>query len=466
MRKIAALFIGSIGLAGPAFAHGMSEADQIRAAGGGIAEFFRQGAVHMVTGYDHLLFLFGVVFFLNKFKDILKFVTAFTLGHCITLIGATFMGIQANYFLVDAVIALTVCYKGFDNVGGFEKYLGMKSPNLLAMVFAFGLIHGFGLSTRLQTLTIGKGFDLLGKILAFNVGVEAGQVAALIVMLALLAGWRLTKSFQRFSMAANTGLIVVGGLLLLMQLHGFQHQSDPMGFYDEKAHQHAHEDLGISDSVILSAGYHVDAGDPIPHRDHDHDTASAGIPAGYHVDPGDPVPHKDHAGEHDAAAEYPVVIDRIFETRKAIKSAKTDEEILDVHHPVAEIHKDLLLLRDMVSGLLHLDLALFDRSLEDATLTTRLIDEQAHEGNVEETRELIARFDESILTIEELINHPVNAGDKTVPAGYHVDPGDPVPHKDHDHGTAEAAIPAGYHVDPGDPVPHRDHAHPSELDTE
>ena len=160
MRKTIPL-LGSLVIAGPAFAHGMSEADQIRAAGGGILEFLRQGAVHMITGYDHLLFLFGVIFFLTQFKDILKFVTAFTIGHCITLIGATFLGIQANYFLIDAVIALTVCYKGFDNVGGFEKYFGMKSPNLLAMVFIFGLIHGFGLSTRLQTLTIGTGFELL-----------------------------------------------------------------------------------------------------------------------------------------------------------------------------------------------------------------------------------------------------------------------------------------------------------------
>ena len=113
-----------------AWAHGMSEADQATAVGGGFGEFFGLGATHMLTGYDHLLFLFGVVFFLTRFKDILKFITAFTLGHSITLIGATFMGIQANYFLIDAVIALTVCYKGFDNSGGFKKYLNMKAPNL------------------------------------------------------------------------------------------------------------------------------------------------------------------------------------------------------------------------------------------------------------------------------------------------------------------------------------------------
>ena len=432
MRRITTLLFLSLVSTGPAFAHGMSEADQIRAQGGGIIEFFRQGAVHMLTGYDHLLFLFGVVFFLIRFKDIVKFVTAFTLGHCITLIGATFLGIQADYFLVDAVIALTVCYKGFDNVGGFEKYFGMKSPNLLAMVFAFGLIHGFGLSTRLQQLTIGNGFDLLGKIIAFNVGVEAGQVAALVVMLAILAGWRRTESFQRFSLAANTGLITVGGILLLMQLHGYQHQGDPMAFYDEKAHLHAHEDLKIRVAQTLPAGFHVDPGDPLPHKDHEHVTPSSAIPEGYHIDPGDTVPHRDHGAVHDVTAAYPAVIDRIFETRKATKSAKSDEEILGAHHAVSEIHKDLVLLRELVSGHTNLDLAQFDVSLKDATLTTKLIVEQAHEGNVEETRKLIGRFDKSILAIEELVNHPAESGAQELPAGYHVDPGDSVPHKDHD----------------------------------
>ena len=103
----------------------------------------------MIRGYDHLLFLFGVIFFLTEFKDIVKFITTFTAGHCITLIAATFMGISANYFLVDAVIALTVIYKGFDNLDGFKKFFKCESPNLLLLVFIFGLIHGFGLSTRL-----------------------------------------------------------------------------------------------------------------------------------------------------------------------------------------------------------------------------------------------------------------------------------------------------------------------------
>ena len=464
MRKMVTVLIASIALAGPAFAHGMSEADRIRAAGGGIIEFLRQGAVHMITGYDHLLFLFAVIFFLSKFRDIVKFITAFTIGHCITLIGATFLGIQANYYLIDAVIALTVCYKGFDNVGGFQKYLGMKSPNLLAMVFVFGLIHGFGLSTRLQTLTIGSGFDLLGKILAFNVGVEFGQIAALVVMLGLLAAWRHTESFQRFSMAANTGLIIVGGMLLMMQLHGYGHQNDPMAVGNLAKHMDAHEDLRMTDvGTLLPAGHHVDTPGGTPHAHHG--SLETLLP-GYHVDTPGGTPHADHGPsaaapheDHGPAQAYDAVIDRIFETRKAIKSAKSDAEVLEVHHPVSEIHKDLVTLRGMVADY-KVDHALFDAWLKDATEAAKLIEQEAHEGNAAKTRELIARFDKGILGIEDLIHHPAAPGTSSdLPVGYHVDSPGGEPHKAHGEAPAKGNIPVGYHVDPGDSAPHKGHSH-------
>ena len=165
---------------------------------GRLIERFHRSEVRI----DHLLFLFGVIFFLTRFADVAKFVTAFTLGHCITLIFATFLGITWNYWLVDAVIALTVIYKGFDNNGGFQRHLDMKSPNMLGAVFAFGLIHGFGLSTRLQQLPLGEDkAGMLGRILSFNVGVELGQIAALTAMLVLLAAWRRRPSFAKFSVA-------------------------------------------------------------------------------------------------------------------------------------------------------------------------------------------------------------------------------------------------------------------------
>jgi hypothetical protein len=240
---LAALLAPSIALA-----HGISDADKQAMLEGGYFQYAVLGAKHMLTGYDHLLFLFGVVFFLTKFGDIVKFVTAFTVGHCITLIFATFLGITWNYWLVDAVIALTVIYKGFDNNAGFQRHLGMKSPNLVAAVFIFGLIHGFGLSTRLQQLPLGDDqVGMLGRILSFNVGVEVGQIAALTAMLAVLAAWRRRPSFSKLAVAANTALMFAGGLLLLMQLHGYAHDSDPGGFrFPEEEHKHLHEDMDLA----------------------------------------------------------------------------------------------------------------------------------------------------------------------------------------------------------------------------
>ena len=179
-----------------AFAHGISEADKQRMLDGGYTQYVGLGASHMLTGYDHLLFLLGVVFFLSTFKDIVKFVTAFTVGHCITLVFATYFQITWNFWLVDAIIAVSVIYKGFDNNGGFQKHFDMPSPNLLGMVFAFGLLHGFGLSTRLQQLPLGEDpLHMLLRILSFIVGVELGQIAALIVMVGVLAIFRKSKFF-------------------------------------------------------------------------------------------------------------------------------------------------------------------------------------------------------------------------------------------------------------------------------
>jgi HupE / UreJ protein len=234
-----------------AVAHGISDEDRQRMLDGGYLQYVGLGASHMLTGYDHLLFLFGVVFFLTTFRDIAKFVTAFTVGHCITLIVATFLKITWNYFLVDAAIALSVIYKGFDNNRGFQKHLGIKSPNLMWAVFGFGLLHGFGLSTRLQQLPLGDDrLGLLLRILSFNVGVEIGQIAALCAMVGLLTLWRQRASFARFSFAANQALVYAGVLLLLMQLHGYLHDSDPNSFrFPAEEHQHIHEDMDIRKSV-------------------------------------------------------------------------------------------------------------------------------------------------------------------------------------------------------------------------
>ena len=228
------------------FAHGISEEAKRAMIEGGYFKYMILGAEHMITGYDHLLFLFGVIFFLKTFKDIVKFISIFTLGHSITLIFATFMGITANYWLIDAVIAISVFYKGFDNNKGFQEYFGLKkSPNLLWMVFIFGLIHGFGLSTRLQQLPLGdKGGEMLMRIISFNVGVEVGQIAALAIMLVLLKGIRNTELFNRFSKVANDGLILAGFLLFLMQMHGYEHTSYPDDYgFSKDNHIHHHMDM-------------------------------------------------------------------------------------------------------------------------------------------------------------------------------------------------------------------------------
>lgn len=229
-----------------AFAHGISDADKQAMIEGGYLQYIWLGAGHMITGYDHLLFLFGVIFFLSTFKDIVKFISIFTLGHSITLIFATFMGITANFWLIDAVIAISVCYKGFDNNKGFQEYFGLKkSPNLLWMVFIFGLIHGFGLSTRLQQLPLGdKGVEMLTRIISFNIGVEFGQIAALLVMLVVIKELRKLNLFGRLSKVLNDGIILAGFLLLLMQLHGYLHTSHPDEFgFSNDNHIHAHQEM-------------------------------------------------------------------------------------------------------------------------------------------------------------------------------------------------------------------------------
>lgn len=201
------------------FSHGVSDSDKADMVSGGLVDYFVLGAKHMITGYDHILFLIGVIFFLKKFSDIAKFITSFTLGHSITLIFATFYEITANYYLIDAVIALSVIYKGFENLDGFKKIFKTNAPNLILMVFIFGLIHGFGLSSRLQQLPLGDN-NLLGKIISFNLGVEVGQIAILAIIFPLLILLK-KGAFTSFSKIVNSGLILAGVFLFFFQLYGF-----------------------------------------------------------------------------------------------------------------------------------------------------------------------------------------------------------------------------------------------------
>lgn len=231
--------------AGQALGHGMSEAEKQSIVEGGNLRYMWIGATHMLSGYDHLLFVFGIIFFLTRFRDIVKYITAFTLGHSVTLILATFNGIQINYFIIDAIIALSVCYIAFANLDGFRRYLDVKPPNLLAMIVGLGLIHGLGLSTRLQQLPLSED-GLLMNIISFNVGIELGQIVALTFMLLLLAGWRKVASFQVFSRISSYGLVFAGLYLFMMQMHGYAHVTGPdeFGFSSDN---HYHEHLQMSE---------------------------------------------------------------------------------------------------------------------------------------------------------------------------------------------------------------------------
>lgn len=206
----------------PAFAHGVDDATkQFLQANQGAAfiPFLYIGAKHMVTGYDHVLFLVGVLFFLFRPKDILIYVSFFTLGHSATLILGVWNDLQVNAYLIDAIIGLSIVYKGFDNLGGFKQLLGFE-PNTKAAVLIFGLFHGFGLATKLQEFEFGRE-GLLQNLIAFNVGVELGQFFALAFVLIALSVWRRHSSYMKFSTVSNTCLMCAGLMLTMFQLGGY-----------------------------------------------------------------------------------------------------------------------------------------------------------------------------------------------------------------------------------------------------
>lgn len=217
----AAALLLALVAAGTAAAHGLGGKDAAFVAatqGPDIVPFLYLGAKHMVTGYDHLLFLLGVIFFLYRIRDVGLYVTLFSVGHSLTLLAGVLGRIEVNPYLVDAIIGLSVAYKAFDNLGGFRTLFGIQ-PNTKAAVFGFGLIHGFGLATKLQALKLPQN-GLLINMLSFNVGVEIGQLIALTFMLALILGWRTLPGYRRMSTAANVVIMTAGFLLIGFQLGG------------------------------------------------------------------------------------------------------------------------------------------------------------------------------------------------------------------------------------------------------
>jgi hypothetical protein len=202
-------------------AHGVSGKDAVflqGLQGEAIGPLMYLGAKHMVTGYDHLLFLVGVIFFLYRPKDILLYVSLFTVGHSATLLGGALGGIRASAYLVDAVIGLSVVYKAFENMGGF-KTLGFQPDSRIA-VFAFGLVHGFGLATKLQEYSLSTN-GLVTNIVSFNGGVEIGQFLALFAVLLGLSYWRTRSGYMRHAYVTNAALMIAGFVLVGYQLTGY-----------------------------------------------------------------------------------------------------------------------------------------------------------------------------------------------------------------------------------------------------
>jgi hypothetical protein len=208
--------------AGAAAAHGVAASDQgylQQVRGPQVGPFLYLGAKHMVTGYDHLLFLSGVIFFLYRLRQVATYVTLFAIGHSTTLIAGVLLGTNVSSHLVDAVIGLSIIYKALDNVRAFETWFGWKPEPRVAVLF-FGFFHGFGLATKLQQFGL-KPDGLLVNLISFNVGVEIGQMLALTAILIAMDYWRRTPSFARNAFRANVVLMTAGFLLTGYQLAGY-----------------------------------------------------------------------------------------------------------------------------------------------------------------------------------------------------------------------------------------------------
>lgn len=205
-----------------ALAHGVARGDKgyIQSiAGVHLLPFAYLGAKHMVTGYDHLLFLLGVIFFLYRLKDVGLYVTLFAVGHSTTLLIGVLTGVSVSAYLIDAIIGLSVVYKALDNLGAFKRWFGVQ-PDARAATLIFGLFHGFGLATKILEFEMARS-GMIPNLLAFNVGVEIGQLIALSAILVVMRHWRATTNFVRHAYTTNVAIMTAGFVLMGQQLVGY-----------------------------------------------------------------------------------------------------------------------------------------------------------------------------------------------------------------------------------------------------
>lgn len=222
LLQITGVLLLSSVFAAEAFAHGVAEGDRgyiQEITGVNLISFLYLGAKHMVTGYDHILFLLGIVFFLYKMKHIGIYVSLFAIGHSVTLILGVFFSFGINSYIIDAIIGLSIVYKALDNIGAYQSWFGFQ-PNTKAATLIFGFFHGFGLAAKIIDYKISPD-GLLPNLLAFNVGVEIGQLLALALILIVMGFWRHTPSFLKHAYTANVILIAAGFVLIGFQLTGY-----------------------------------------------------------------------------------------------------------------------------------------------------------------------------------------------------------------------------------------------------
>lgn len=209
-------------MVGEASAHAVTQGDKgyiQEVTGVHLFPFLYLGAKHMVTGYDHILFLLGVIFFLYRMKDIAIYVSLFAVGHSVTMLAGVFFDFGINSYLIDAIIGFSIVYKALDNLGAYQRWFGFQ-PNTKAAVLIFGFCHGFGLASKIIEYDISPD-GLVQNLLAFNVGVEIGQLLALAAILILMGFWRRQDSFQTQAYTANVVMMTAGFLLVGYQLAGY-----------------------------------------------------------------------------------------------------------------------------------------------------------------------------------------------------------------------------------------------------
>jgi len=219
---LAMMLTAWFGIIPDALAHGVTQGDK-----GYIQEttgihpipFIYLGAKHMMTGYDHLLFLLGVIFFLYRMKDVAIYVTLFAVGHVVTLLSGVLMEISINAYIIDAIIGFSIVYKALDNMGAYQRWFGFQ-PNIKAATFIFGLFHGFGLATKILDYELSSD-GLVANLVFFNIGVELGQILALAVILIVISYWRKLSSFLHHAYKANAFIMMLGFLLMGYQITGY-----------------------------------------------------------------------------------------------------------------------------------------------------------------------------------------------------------------------------------------------------